>query len=57
MELKAQLAKALNLPVEVIGEVKAIENCIWFSTTAGANYSAMTVRNGSKLKANSVRAD
>ena len=53
--LKNEIAKALNLSPEHIGEMKVVGDALWITTTAGASYTADTVRNATKLKANSVR--
>jgi hypothetical protein len=56
-ELYYDIADALDIPNEFITIDKAIANTIWFSTKAGATYSAHTVRDGKRLKKNSIRRD
>jgi len=57
MEIIYAIAEAINIPNEFIIIEKIIDDCIWFRTTAGAQYSARTVRNGRRLKKNSIRPE
>lgn len=57
MELIYAIADYLGIPNEFIFIDKAVDDCIWFHTKAGARYSARTVRSGKYLKKNSVRPD
>ena len=57
MEIIYAIAKYLNIPNEFVTINKAVGNCIWFSTKAGAKYSATTVRGGKFLKKHSIRID
>ena len=55
MELIYEIAEYLDIPNEFITIDKVIGSDVWFSTTAGAQYSCSTVRGGKHLKKNSVR--
>ncbi|MBP8274344.1 MAG: hypothetical protein KAY59_07910 [Acidobacteria bacterium] len=57
MELIYELAAYLDIPNELISIEKVCDNIVWFRTTTGARYTCLTVRNGRRLKKNSVRPD
>lgn len=57
MEIIYAIAEYFDVPNEEIIINKAVGNSIWFSTKAGARYSATTVRGGKFLKKNSIRID
>lgn len=57
MKLIYAIADYLGIPNEFIFIDKVSDDCVWFHTKAGANYSCRTVRNGKYLKNNSVRID
>lgn len=49
------IAEELGIPNEVIGQVRQIDDCIYFVVN-GCEYSARLTKNG-KLKKHSVRKD
>jgi len=56
MDLIFDIAEYLDIPNEYIKIDMVIGNMVWFSTKTGKQYTATSIRNGKRLKKDSIRS-